>query len=117
MKQIAKGLIVTLGVTLFFCSSSSIAEDYDLNGINFNLRQDDLDSYWHDTSIWAFYGYRPHTNAHISRFMPSLPYYANAGRGPSSFGYDMNMPMPDESTYTPSLRKTQIQMTKYGTWH
>ena len=117
MTHIAKATILTLGAFVFFCGSTSIAEDYDAEGINFNLRQDDLDSYWHDTSIWAFYGYRPHTTAHLSRFMPSLPTYDSGNRSGYSFGSVMDPTQIDPSMYNPSLRKSTIQMTKYGTWH
>lgn len=118
MTHFNKILVLTLGVTVFLCGASSMAEDYDETGVNFNLRQDDLDAYWHDTAIWAFYGYRPLTKAHLSRFMPAMPSYGTAqSSGGYSFGSVQAPPQFDPSMYTPSLRKTTIQMTKYGTWH
>ena len=118
MTHFTRTMILTLGLTVFFSGTNSRAEDYDKYGVNFNLRQDDLDAYWHETATWAFYGYRPKMTAQPARFMPLMPTYGSANSSAGySFGSVMTPAQIDPSMYTPSLRKTTIPMTKYGTWH
>lgn len=84
-----------------------------VGGLNIAVRQDDLDSYWLDTQNWYWYGYRPYTKVHISRYASSLPTWSAGSREGYSFGMNETAGNASWEGGPPA----KFQLTKYGTWH
>jgi hypothetical protein len=86
-----------------------------VGGLNNTVRQDDLDSYWLDNQNWYWYGYRPYTKVHLSRYAPGIPsYYSSEGtQGGYSFGINESAGNAPWEGGPP----VKFQLQKNGTWH
>jgi hypothetical protein len=96
-------------------SQYSGTREGSVGGLNNTVRQDDLDSYWLDSQNWYWYGYRPYTKVHLSRYAPGIPsYYSAEGtRGGYSFGINESAGNAPWEGGPP----VKFQLTKNGTWH
>jgi hypothetical protein len=81
-------------------------------------RQEDLDSFWTDTQNWYWYGYRPYTKVHLSRFTPGMPTWSSAAAATTG-GYSFGQTDPWGQTNAPwqGGPPQKFQLSKYGTWH
>jgi hypothetical protein len=86
-----------------------------VGGLNNMVRQDDLDAYWLDTRSWYWYGYRPYTKVHMSRYAPGIPGYT-ASEGTRS-GYSFGINESAGNAPWEGGPPVKFQLTKYGTWH
>jgi hypothetical protein len=98
-----------------YSSGTKIDSEGDLN---LTARQEDLDSYWTDTQTWYWYGYRPYTKVHLSRFTPGMPSYGSAA-ATATGGYSFGQTDPWGQTAAPwqGGQPQKFQLTKNGTWH
>ena len=106
-------ILLLLGaVTLLWVSGGSAQQD-SVGALGATVQQDDLDSYWLDSHNWYWYGYRPYTKAHISRFAPGLPTYYSG----NSAGYSFGMNESAGNAPWEGGPPVKFQLSKYGTWH
>jgi hypothetical protein len=108
-------VLVVAAVSLVFMSRGSAQQD-SMGDTGLSVRQDDLDSFWLDTHNWYWYGYRPYTKAHISRFAPSLPTWSSAAAA-NTGGYSFGMNEPAGNASWEGGPTTKFQLDKNGTWH
>jgi hypothetical protein len=81
-------------------------------------RQDDLDSFWTDTQNWYFYGYRPYTKVHLSRFTPGMPTWnSSAATTTGGYSFGINEPWGQTSAPWQGGSPQKFQLSKNGTWH
>jgi hypothetical protein len=117
MARIRPSLLIVLVTTLVLCSSGSAQQTSgtrrDSTGdLGLTVRQDDLDSFWLDTNNWYWYGYRPYTKVHLSRYAPGLPTWNTPGAG---YSFGINEGAGNEPWE--GGPKVPFQLTKHGTWH
>jgi hypothetical protein len=86
-----------------------------VGGLNNTVRQDDLDSFWLDNKNWYWYGYRPYTKVHLSRYAPSMPTWYTPSRADSGYSFGINESAGNAPWEGGPPGK--FQLTKYGTWH
>jgi hypothetical protein len=106
-------VLFVVAVALLWISRGSAQQD-SVGDLGLTVRQDDLDSFWLDNRNWYWYGYRPYTKIHISRFDPSLPTWSSAA---ASGGYSFGINEPAGNASWEGGPATKFQLTKYGTWH
>ena len=106
------GLAVVFSVFLF-CGSHGTAQDDTLGDLGIRVRQQNLDSYWLENRTWAEYGYRPHVTSHLTPFTSLPSPYA----GKNYYSWGTNEPAATMNDILGRSSKSDIQMTKYGTWH
>jgi hypothetical protein len=117
MTIVRASILFVLGTTLVLGSGAMAQQTSgtrtDSTGdLGLTVRQDDLDSFWLDTQNWYWYGYRPYSKVHLSRYAPSLPTWNTPGSG-YSFGINEgagNAPWEGGPN-------VPFQLTKNGTWH
>jgi hypothetical protein len=112
MKPLSKVLIPALAIALLLSASGGSAQQDSMGDTGLTVRQDDLDSFWLDTHNWYWYGYRPYTHVHTTRFAGNLPTWS-AGKSGYSFG--INEPAGNASWE--GGPNVPFQLTKQGTWH
>jgi hypothetical protein len=105
-------LIPALAIVVLFSVSSGSAQQDSMGDTGLTVRQDDLDSFWLDTHNWYWYGYRPYTHVHTTRFAGSLPTW-NAGKS----GYSFGITEPAGNAPWEGGPNVPFQLTKGGTWH
>src|SRR5262245_903300 len=118
MKPVSTILVVAFLATTFWHLAAATAQidvpPVDTMGdLSMRSRNEDLDSYWLDTSTWAFYGYRQHLQTYQTRFMSQLP---SDFDGKNYYSWGMNQPQ----TIAPlsgGLNLNNVQIAKNGTWH
>lgn len=118
MKPVSTTLIVAfLAITLLFFAGATAQIDVPpvdtMGDLGMRSRSEDLDSYWLDTSTWAFYGYRPHQQAAQTRFMGTLPSYFD---GKNYYSSGMNPPQTS-APLSGGLNLNNVQIENNGTWH
>jgi hypothetical protein len=106
-------LLLLAVISLLYIPGSSAQQAYLGGGLNNVVREDDLDSYWLDTHNWYWYGFRPYTKLHLSRYAPGLPTWSAGSRAGYSFGINE----PSGNAPWEGGPPEKFQLTKYGTWH
>ena len=112
MKLFNKVLIPAFAIVFLLSASGGSAQQDSMGDTGLTVRQDDLDSFWLDTQNWYWYGYRPYTHVHTTRFAGNLPTW-NAGKSGYSFG--INEPAGNASWE--GGPNVPFQLSKAGTWH
>jgi hypothetical protein len=106
--------VLALAIVAMIMVSGGSAQQDSVGDLGLAARQDDLDSYWLDTRVWAEYGYRPYAKVHTTRFMSSLP---SNWTGRTSYSWGMNSPSTLSAPWEGGPSTGPVQLTKYGTWH
>ncbi|HEV8071243.1 MAG TPA: hypothetical protein VGP76_26245 [Planctomycetaceae bacterium] len=112
MKLFNKILIPAFAIVFLLGASGGSAQQDSMGDTGLTVRQDDLDSFWLDTHNWYWYGYRPYTHVHTTRFAGNLPTW-NTGKSGYSFG--INEPAGNASWE--GGPNVPFQLSKGGTWH
>ncbi len=113
MTALKTAFVLTFAILALFWVSGGSAQQDSVGDLGLAVRQGDLDAYWLDTREWYWYGYRPYTKAHLSRFAPEMPTWSTARRGGYSYGINES---PGDAPWEGGPKAT-FQLTKYGTWH
>ena len=108
--KMSVALVVALAALLRVSGGS--AQQDSVGDLGLTARQDDLDSFWLDSRNWYWYGYRPYTKVHMSRFMGGMPTWSS---GQNSYSFGINEPAGNAPWE--GGPKVPFQLTKYGTWH
>jgi hypothetical protein len=112
----SKTFIVALIAVAALWMSPGAAQQDSVGDLGLTVRQDDLDSFWLDSHNWYWYGYRPYTKAHISRFDSSLPSWSSAAASATG-GYSFGINEPPGNASWEGGPNTKFQLQKNGTWH
>jgi hypothetical protein len=112
MRSLKSVIVPFLGIVLVLGVSGGFAQQDTVGDTRLLAEQDDLDSYWLDSRLWNWYGYRPYTKTHISRFEPSLPTWST---GTTGYSYGMNESAGNAPWEGGPPVKFQLQNN--GTWH
>lgn len=101
-------------VSLIFVSGGSAQNADDTMGdLRLRAQTEDLDSYWLDTNLWAFEGYRSNLKVNSTRFVGGMPSYNS---GANSYSWGMNPPV-NPAPLNAGENLNDFQMAKNGTWH
>jgi hypothetical protein len=112
MKLFKKASIPALSIVLVLCASAGSAQQDSVGDLGLDVRQQDLDSFWLDTNNWYWYGYRPYTHVHTTRFAGNLPTWS-AGKS----GYSFGITEPTGNAPWEGGPNVPFQLSKSGTWH
>lgn len=104
--------ILALSLVVLLAVSGGSAQEGSVGDLGQTVRQDDLDSFWLDSRLWAFYGYRNYSKVHTTRFAGNMPSWSS---GASSYSFGMNEPAGNAPWE--GGPKAPFQMSKNGTWH
>jgi hypothetical protein len=117
MKLVKRALIPALAVLTLCCASGSFAQQDSVGDLGLDTHKQDLDSFWLDTHNWYWYGYRPYTHVHVSRFAGNLPTWNSGAAAAPGGGYSFGINESAGDAPWEGGPKVPFQLTKYGTWH
>jgi len=118
MNLLKKASIPAIAAVLLLCASGGSAQQDSVGDVFYTVHKDDLDSFWLDTNNWYWYGYRPYTHVHLSRFAGSLPTWNSAAAAAPGGGYSFGINEPTWGNAPwQGGPKVPFQLTKAGTWH
>jgi hypothetical protein len=116
MTRFQTSIVVLIAVVSLFWTSRGSAQQETMGDAGLSVRQDDLDSFWLDTHNWYWYGYRPYTRDHLSRYAPGLPTW-NSAAASTTGGYSFGINEPAGNEPWEGGPTPKFQLGKDGTWH
>jgi hypothetical protein len=117
MTILKNALISASAIFLILCASGGSAQQDSVGDVFSTTHKDDLDSFWADTQNWYWYGYRPYTHVHVSRFAGNLPTWNSSAAAAPGGGYSFGINEPTGNAPWEGGPKVPFQLTKQGTWH
>jgi hypothetical protein len=117
MKVFKQALLPALAIVFTFCVSGGSAQQAatrqdSVGDLRLAVQQDDLDSFWLESRNWYWYGYRPYTHVHLSRYAGNMPTWSTGTQG-----YSFGINEPAGNAPWEGGPQVPFQLTKNGTWH